>query len=512
MEANQTSVIERNRPEDCQVTLDLRAQFHQFESLARIREHLQSIRRRLSNSAVVWTWGLQAVRLGSGLLLLPLLVRELPTNDLGMYYIFLSMAALGNLIDFGFAGAIGRAVGYAFAGATELKSQGVAAVVQCESPNYRLLSHLLQASSLLYRRLAVLGFLLVGGIGTYIVWRHAAETSSTTLTWMAWSATLAAAVWEIYAGWWYSVLAAINQLALANRFAVLAYGVRLVVAAALLLAGGGLLSVPVASFFSTLLQRILTRRSCLLLLAQAPRPPEPAAVKNLLRIIWPNTWRQGMVVIGRYVSESMNPLICATFFGLAANAAYGLSFQIIILCQGIAAAWWTVKMPLIQHLRARNDLTQIRRVVAPRIWLQAITFVVLAAIVVLCSQALLEWIGSDKKVLARGLLGLLALNAFLEIHFMFWTMLIFTENRTPYVWPTVVTNFASVSLVIILARFTEMGVLSLILGPLVTGSVFGYWYWAHVAAKGLGTTWFRLRFRRESRHATAEGLFRVLRR
>jgi hypothetical protein len=438
------------------------------------------------------------MRLASGLLLLPLLVKKLPTNDLGMYYIFLSLAAIANLVDFGFANTIGRAIAYALGGARELKMQGVAPAEQSAAaqPNYPLVWHLLHVTRVLFRYLTILACLLVGSIGTYVVWMHAAKTASPTVTWLAWTATLVAAVWEIYAGWWSYVLGAMNQVVLGNRLAVLAYATRLLLASVLLLAGAGLVSVPLASFVSTLLQRALTRRACMRLLDQTPRPETPVNVRGLLATIWPNTWRQGMAVLGRYLSDSMNPLICLGLFGLAANAQYGLSVQIIALCQGIAAAWWNVKMPLVLQFRARHDLAAIRQTVAPRIWLQAITFVLLAGVAVLFGQHILQWMGSNKLLLPPGWMALLALNAFLDVHFMFWTALIGTENRAPYVWPAVITNICSLLTVILLARFTSLGLGSLILGPLLTGCAFNYWYWAHAGARGLQTSWFRLRFSR----------------
>ena len=58
--------------------------------------------KRLHNSAVVWSWIFNSVRLVSGIVLLPLIVRALSTADLGMYYVLLSLVGLAPIIDFGF--------------------------------------------------------------------------------------------------------------------------------------------------------------------------------------------------------------------------------------------------------------------------------------------------------------------------------------------------------------------------------------------------------------------------
>jgi hypothetical protein len=102
---------------------------------------------------------MQGIRLASGLLLLPLLVRLLPTNDLGMYYVFLSVSALSNLVDFGFSHTIGRAIAYAYGGARELKAQGLALIGPADAqPNLGLVWDLLVRVLLRYLSIAT-GFL-----------------------------------------------------------------------------------------------------------------------------------------------------------------------------------------------------------------------------------------------------------------------------------------------------------------------------------------------------------------
>src|SRR3954470_13870465 len=72
--------------------------------------------KRLSRSPVVWSWAMQGFKLGSGIIILPLLLRVLSTADLGIYYVFISLYALGPLMDFGFLPTISRSVGFAMGG------------------------------------------------------------------------------------------------------------------------------------------------------------------------------------------------------------------------------------------------------------------------------------------------------------------------------------------------------------------------------------------------------------
>ncbi|MBN2506719.1 MAG: hypothetical protein JXQ71_08500 [Verrucomicrobia bacterium] len=452
--------------------------------------------RRLSQSTVVWSWMFHGLRLASGLVLLPLIVRLLSESDLGMYYVFLSLAALVPIVDFGFSVSIGRHVSYAMGGAEELQGLGLKVTEQARGPNYGLLHQLVRSTHVLYAILALITLVLVGAFGTLMVGLRVAETASPTLTWVAWGVSLVATAWEVYAGWWTVFLRGMDQVLLSMRLAVLAYTVKLGLAAILLLAGAGLLSVPAAALVSGVLQRWLSRRACLRRL----RGGMPAAgdgnkgLRRLLSILWPTSWRTGLQFSSSYLATSANALICLNVFGLAANAQYGLSVHILQLVQGMALVWTMVKWPLVGQYRTRNDLAGLRRLLAPRVWLQAVTFVVLAVPAIGLGPTLLDWFTTDKQVLPMRWLVLLGIGSFLDMQFSFWTTLLSMENRIPSLWPTVASNLVGLGLVLALIHHTSLGLGAFIVGPLVAGCLFSYWYWPLAGARSLGTTWWRFTF------------------
>ncbi len=451
---------------------------------------------RLRDSAVVWSWLLNGFRLASGLLLLPLLLHRLSEADLGMYYVFLGLVALLPIVDSAFSFNISRSVGFAMGGARQLHAQGLDKEPGHDAPNFPLLWDLLAATRVLYRSLALATLALLGLVGTVIVGWRVGETTSTAVTWWAWALTLLSAGWEIYSGWWNVFLRGMNEVLASSRLAVVAYALRLVIACGLLLGGGGLLSVPIAALLSGFVQRELARRHCLKLLSAVPPPSAKPAMRALLATMWPNCWRVGLQLLSGYLAANVYAVLCLRLFGLGANAQYGLSVQIISLITGMATVWTYVKWPLAAQLRARQDDAGLRRLLWPRVWLQSLTFLALAAIAVVIGQPLLDWWGTDKKVLPTVWLTLLALNGFLDTRICFWTILLATENRVPSLWPTVATNLFSLVLATVLIYSTSLGLGALVLAPLVAGGMFGYWYWPLAGARNLRTTWLRFTFSR----------------
>ena len=229
------------------------------------------------------------------------------------------------------------------------------------------------------------------------------------------------------------------------------------------------------------------------LLSAYPAPQKVDTRKNLV-ILWPNTWRLGVQFISGYLTVNANTAICLHVLGLAANARYGLSVQILGFISGMTGVWINVKWPVIGQYRARHDLIGVQRILRPRVWLQNFTFVFACGATLICGPFLLQHLGSGKEMLPLSWLALMMINAFFEMHFTLWGTLLTTENRLPYLWPTVATNILSLLFSMCLIHFTSLGLGALVLGPFLAGILFNYWYWPPFAARSLGTNLFDLLF------------------
>jgi hypothetical protein len=454
---------------------------------------------RLWNSAVLWSWAFNGLRLGSAILLLPLLMR-LPPPDFGFYYLLVSIIAIGPLIDFGFAAAIERNVSYAMGGAKELVAHGLyTEEIGTGTPNADLLWRLLDTTRTLYRILTLVLIVALGIAGSVVAAQAAHQTSDSRLAWLAWGLALLNAAFDVYSGWWVVFLRGMNRVLASSRIWAAGYALKLALSCALLLAGAGLPSVFAAGLISSFLIRCLARKSCLKSLPGKP-VHQHSEVLSTLRTLWPNSWRLGTVLLTRYLVALANSLICFRFFGLVTNGNYGLSLQAATLIQAMATVWVAVKWPRIGQLRAQRNFDEMRRLLWPRIWLQIVTFIVLAVMAAILGPVLLEWKGSGKQLLPMVWFALLLVNVFLENQFIIWATFLTTENRVPTLKSMVTTDALTLAMVLPLVRIPSIGVGAFALGPLISGCLFNYWFWAGEGARNLQTTWFRYMFSPWMRH------------
>jgi len=455
---------------------------------------MYSFVRRLSGSTVVWSWGFNFLRLASGLLLLPLLLRLLPKTDLGMYYVFLNLSAIVIVLDLGFSPTVGRFINYAMGGAKTLSAIGVAAEAPDGEPNFRLLWELLHTSRVFYRLVTLATVLILGTLGSLVVWYNVDHTSSVATTWLAWGISITAVAAETYFNVWNIFLRNLNQVLAATRISMLAYALRLVLACLLLLAGGGLLSLPAASLVTSFVIRNLSRRRCLRALAATPAP-ERVDWRAHVRTMWPNTWRLGLYYGGAYLSTNANVLLCSFMFGLEGSAEYGLSLQVINIVGGMAAVWTAVKWPLMGQFIARRNIDGLRRVLWPRLWLQLATYLCLAAAAISAGPFLIRFVGSDKEMLPVTWMVLMAANGLLEAHCSVWNTLISMWNQLPMVWASLATNVVSLGLNIVFVFMPHAQPGVLVLGPFLASAALNYWFWPRYGARTLELSWFQfLRF------------------
>ena len=122
-----------------------------------------------------------------------------------------------------------------------------------------------------------------------------------------------ATVLNVYSSWAPVFLRGMDEVLISVRITVLVSVVRFVLAVVLLLAGAGLMSLPLGDLTGSLIQQIISRRTCLRRLGRQLIPAKVDVLQKL-RILWPNSWRLGLLSLGGYLTVNANMTICLKVF------------------------------------------------------------------------------------------------------------------------------------------------------------------------------------------------------
>jgi O-antigen/teichoic acid export membrane protein len=446
---------------------------------------------RLYQSAVVWTLVFAFVRTGGNLLVLPLLLHKLPAENLGLWYVFLSLAGISSLVDMGFLATMSRATAYLWAGAREIRKFGAAAIEESEGedtpPNYPLLADLSKTMRLYYLVLGILITVLMGIFGTMWLSQKVAALPDARAILYAWLLFLLAILVNIAGAVWHPLLIGINRVRLAQQILVWGLVANYSITCVGLLAGAGLFA-PVAGYLAMgLVSRTMSRIAFNRLTRSETHSTTGRWSGEILRALWPTAWRTGIVTLGIYATLNASTLICSVYLGLKATASFGLSMQLALAALGIAAAFVLVKLPIIAQLHARGKVREISQIVFPRMRWFWLSYLALALAAVLFGEPVLrDLLHSKTSLLPTPLLIGLFIVIGLEGHHAVFREITVASNQNPFAKPVVISGILIVLLSVILIRW--IGLWALILAPGLIQLCFNNWWTVLIGLRSMGAS------------------------
>jgi len=431
-----------------------------------------SLGRRVWHSAMVFGTLSTLVRVGANILLLPLVLSYLTTAELALWWVFFALGAVANLADFGFGQAITRAYSYLWAGIADFSTEGLAQPPAGAEPNFKRIHDLNATARHLYLRLALGAGLLLCLGGSWLIQRPAQQAATPWVVWLSWAAYIVVVGYSLATSHWLLGCQGINRV----RDQQAAYfwgGLAYVGTAAVLLAvGAGLLAMVVATGARGWVSRQIAAHA----FRKALQRPTLEAVKpdrDMLRRLWPNVWKFGILSTGTYLIYNATVLISSRVLGDAITASYGLTAQVGLFLANFSALWLAVKWPQLTILRTQGQTQAMAILFARRLAAMIATFSVLATIVWFAGNALLAWKGTHTQLLPALPLAVYLFYVGQQQVYIQFANLKFTENVVPFYYVSLFTGLAMCLLTWWMSRW--LGLWGLVLATAACSSWYPVW-------------------------------------
>ena len=124
---------------------------------------------KITKKDVIWSYIANFFKIGSGFLVLPLVLHMLSTEEIAMNYIMLTIGSMVALLDFGFAPQLSRNLTYVFSGVESICKEGLNTAKTSEV-NYHLLKSVLQSAKRIYRSISLLALFILLTAGTCYIY------------------------------------------------------------------------------------------------------------------------------------------------------------------------------------------------------------------------------------------------------------------------------------------------------------------------------------------------------
>ena len=448
---------------------------------------MKALFQRVHRSAVAWSFVATLLRVGASIFVLPLVLRKMPPDQLGLWYVFGTIGGMASLLDLGFEPTITRMASYAWGGASKFVAFGVHqedSSRQHDGPNLPLMQDLVATlkAYYFYVGLAVLVLLSLGG-GSWI-WLATRDLASANMVRLAWLVYAAGCCLNFITGRWPALLSGAGAMREAQFVGIISLLSYYLIAVTGLLFGLGIWALVLGSLGMGIMAQSLGRQFFKQFVNLPHGLPGARFHREIFQAIWPNAWRTGLVAVGAFLIVQSNTLVCSIYLGLKTTASYGMSFQIVAMLFGLCNVWVAVKMPVITQLRVQGRNDEIVNLFVRRMRLTILSYVSGALVIIFLAPPALHLLGSKTPLIPWEQLAVLALIRFLELHHSLYAGLVLSENQNPFLKTAVITGAAIVASSLVLTPV--YGVWGMLLSAGVVQLCYANWWPVLRALRGLG--------------------------
>lgn len=443
---------------------------------------------QIGKKDVVWNFVATFMRVASGIIILPLVLRLMPTQEVGLWNVFITIGSLAGLLDFGFSNAFSRNIAYIFGGVKTLRSKGYVTVEsEDKSIDYGLLKSVISSMRIYYGIISG-AFLLIFIVGSPfylspILQKYSGNHQEIWISWFVYGALIA---YQLYTYYYNSLLTGRGQIKNVLQITVIGQTSRILVSVIFLLLGYGIISLVIGQLVSDIVNRTLcyitfydkdTKKS-LSIVNKIP-------VKEVFEIMTPNAVRIGITSIGSFFINKIVMFIAPLNLSLSDIASFGTTKQMIDLIISLGGIWMGTYYPKINLYRVNNNIDGIKRLYLKAKINMLLSFIICGIGLIILGPAVLSLIHSKTQLLPSTLIGIFLIISYLDANQGLATTMLLTKNEVPFMKAVLISGIATLGLLYFSLEFTELGILGMIISSGIAQSTYQNWKWPLMVKKEL---------------------------
>lgn len=446
---------------------------------------------KITKSDYIWSYIGYFFTLFTNVIILPFVMKLVPTKELGLWYTFLSVGQLVNIFDNTFTLSVSRNLTYAWSGILEIRAEGFdkEELKGTDGPNYRLLISLVATCRAIFGTISViaLALLLTGGTA-YI--GYTAKEIGRNVWLVAWCIYSLGVFLNLFYSYWLTGLRGIGAIKQAQVANVFAKGTQIVLSLAGLFMGGGIIALSISFFVSGLVLRVAAKHSFMKYegINEANKKYRKQIKRDEIRDnfkkIWFNAKKNGLNAIATFAITQSTTLICSAYLGLDETASYGLCLQIITAAAGFALIYFNTVKPKMTELKIGGEETKDDFIKCASLSITIYWLMYLAEIIVLVTIGLpiLGLLKSDTAI-PLAMILFMGLYLFLENNHSLFAGIIEMSNYVPYVKAAMISGACIIAGEYFMANFTSRGIYGLMFVQFIVQLVYNNWKWPSVILK-----------------------------
>lgn len=446
----------------------------------------------ITKKDIIWSYASQFLQFGSGMILLPLILRRLSSQEIAIWYIFHAATAFANLLDFGFQPTIMRNVSYVFSGAKTLIAKGVSNEEHVDDVDYSLLKSLIKTCKKIYRFTSFSILLLFGTFGSYYIYKISTGKIPLRYVLTAWGLYTVSVALNFYFYYYTPLLLGRGKIKESHKTIVVSKLLFVTISFVLILLGYGLVGIAIGNIFGSLINRLFSY----LYFYDKKLKDKLKSVKseliNLFPIIWHNSYRMGLVTVGGFLVVRSNTFLVTYFLGLEKASQYGISLQLINMIMTISIIMFKTFIPKLNSLSFTDHKKEFLDLYSKTASLAIILYICGFVCMIILGNPVLNLIGSSVKLLSNRTLIVIFIMMLLEMNHSVAAGAITTRNEVPFVKASLFSGLSITILSFITLKYVYPVIVSVILIQMFVQLAYQNWKWPILLAKYYNINYFKL--------------------
>lgn len=447
----------------------------------------------VTKNDVLWGYFAKFFTVASGAIILPLILRLLTPEEVGMNYVMLSVGTLASLVDFGFSPQFARNVTYIYSGAKEIRKEGLCQISSDSVAyiDYSLLATLISTARWLYRimgGIVLLGMLTVGTIYIYHVTNGFGNIKNSALVWIIYSFSV---FLQIYYSYFTALLIGAGKIMESNKVIVYTNILKIFLTFVLLMLGLGLLGLVIANLFAVFVTRCLAKKYYFTIELKRDilgYSITKEKIRDLFNVIWYNSKRLGFCALSGYLTQGATMMLAGIYLSLDEVATFGLMSQILFLIQGVSSIMFSIYQPRLASLRIMYGNKKLLSEAAFVMCVFNVLYVVGIILFLFLGDYILSLIASQTVLPSIPLLIFAAIIWLLDGNCWNMCQIVATKNEFPFVRSVLLTAIAISLFCYVNIAWLKLGIIGILVARAIPQFVYNDWYWPLYTIRELGTS------------------------
>lgn len=400
----------------------------------------------LNKKNILYGYLAQIIQPLSTIVVLPFLLKLLSSSEIGLYFLMISIAGMVALLDFGFSPQFARNITFVFSGAKALSKEGISEGDRHNGEvDFRLLAALISAAQFVYKRIAIVGFVLLSTLGTtyvYHVTKGFEEVENSLLIWMIFAFSN---FMNLYFSYYLCLLRGRGLISTLNRIIIISRVIQSCVIIIFLMLDFGLLVIPLSNFIFPIVTRFFAKTSFFDTNIKNSLKEQKVTKDHIQEVydtIWYNARKLGLVFLGSYAISRAGLFVSGFFMPLEDVASFGLLLQIFGLIIGVSTTYFNLFQPRLSYLRVVGSRKEVLNEFTRSLLIFYVLFFMGSFAVVVCAPTLLVVLKANVSLPETCIVIVYAIVMLLEHNHSCFAMLISSGNKVPFVKPSLLSGLS----------------------------------------------------------------------